>query len=79
MSVRLCPWKVGQIYAPRQLLLRCSTKRHPCRDAIPALLPSMAVVGHLAKAALAANQVGHRQALNKPNPESKASESGFKR
>ena len=29
--------------APRQLLLRCPNKLHPCNDALPYYLPSMAV------------------------------------
>ncbi len=35
-----------QVFAPRQLLLHCPNKLHPCKDAIPALPPSMAVVCH---------------------------------
>ena len=34
----------GQIFAPRQLLLRCSNMLHPCNYAKSALPPSMAVV-----------------------------------
>ena len=33
----------GRFFAPRQLLLRCPDKLHPCNDAKPALPPSMAV------------------------------------
>ncbi len=40
------PWKGGQIFAPRQQLLRCSTKLRPCSDAISAFPPSMAVICH---------------------------------
>ena len=36
--------KYGHIFAPRQQLLRCSNKLHPCNDAIYALPPSMVVV-----------------------------------
>ncbi len=32
-----------QAFAPRQLLLHCSTKLHPCNDAKPAYMPSMAI------------------------------------
>ena len=31
------------VIAPRQLLLRCPNKLHPCNDALPYYLPSMAV------------------------------------
>ena len=34
----------GSIFAPRQLLLHCSNKLHPCSDAIPTFPPSEAVV-----------------------------------
>jgi hypothetical protein len=34
----------GQIFAPRQQLLRCPDKLHPCNDAISALPPSVVVV-----------------------------------
>jgi hypothetical protein len=40
------PWKGGQIFAPRQLLLRCSTMLHPSNDAISAFPPSMVVICH---------------------------------
>jgi len=42
--VRLFPWMGGQIFAPRQLLLHCPNKLHPCNDAISALPPSVVVV-----------------------------------
>ena len=32
-----------QKFAPRQLLLHCPNKLHPCNDAISALPPSLAV------------------------------------
>ncbi len=38
---------IGKKYAPRQLLLHCSNKLHPCSDAFFALSPSMVVVHHL--------------------------------
>ncbi len=44
MAVRLCPGMGWQIFAPRQQLLRCPTKLHPCNDAISALPPSVVVV-----------------------------------
>jgi hypothetical protein len=40
------PWKGGQIFAPRQLLLRCSTMLHPGNNAISAFPPSMVVIFH---------------------------------
>jgi len=38
--IRIFSW---QAFAPRQLLLHCSNKLHPCNDAKPAYMPSMAI------------------------------------
>ncbi len=43
-AVRICPRMGGQVFAPRQQLLRCPNKLHPCNDAKSALPPSLVVV-----------------------------------